>query len=185
VRHRKGLLVLFYTLLICLISLGSCGFLFQRQHEKHKIVLNGTRPDFFTVVVVTPTSTELFYNQRELADYTTQHSDYSFFIPQDQIDRVRRQITEMYEPNLKTVPYLEVEQLSSDRQMIHLILMGDPHSSESWYEASGKQYIPRAYRSEGALQDVWILPVSFMMGIFAFFFGRSLIKFGLELRKPA
>ena len=173
-----------------LTFLGSCAMLTTRATENRKIITDQIPSDRpFYVVVVTPDDAQVVSAKPdELDEYLSKHPSYSYLISRDQLDRVNRQIDQQYrQSGSKGYPSVDIEPLSSGRQRIHLMIGGDPHSEEYWYDANDKAFVPHAYRFLGALQDIWILPVSVLIAVvvplFIFFFGRSAIRFILEMRR--
>src|SRR5215471_17299389 len=123
-KYRPALQVLIPILLILALSFGACDVISRHQHEKRKISFDEPPANFeYSVVVVTSTDADVEWGLNRLNEFKSNHPDYSFLIPPDQIERIRRQITSSFEKeNSKARPYLEVQQLGPDRQMIDLLI---------------------------------------------------------------
>jgi len=180
---KKTLKIGLHILIGCLLTFGSCDLLIHGAHRAHKITVTDPDPKSrFSFVVVAHDEADIIFLEDQFAEFTAKHPDWSYFVPPDQLDRVRDQIISI--PR-KGYADLEAENLGPNHQMIDLLIMGDPHSEEYWYEVNDKQITLRAYRFENAFQDLWIPPVSLLVGLFIYFLGRTIIKFCLELRKSA
>ena len=180
---KKTVKIGLHLLIGCLLTFGSCDLLVLNAHRAHKITVTDHDPkSTFSFVVVARDDADIIFRDDQFTEFTAKHPDWSYFVFPDQLDRVRDQIVSI--PR-KGYAELEVKDLGPHRQMIDLLIMGDPHSEEYWYEVNDKQITLRAYRFEHAFQDLWIPPVSLLIGLFLYFFGRTIIKFCLGMRKSA
>jgi hypothetical protein len=122
----------------------------------------GWGADYLQVLVITPEEVEIIHSKGELDEFTKAHPNYSFLVPLGQQKRINEQLVALYrrkyqERGIDSFPWVKVEQIDKDRQLLEVGLSGDPSELVVWYEATDKEVFPRHHQRFGAISGLMMV----------------------------
>src|SRR4051812_20674976 len=91
--RKKTLKIGLHILIGCLLTFASCDLLVHGAHRAHKITVTDQDPNSkFSFVLIARDDADIIFLEDQFAEFTVKHPDWTYFVPPDQLDRVRDQI---------------------------------------------------------------------------------------------